>query len=51
LIKNAESPEVKKLAGVIFNAPFFEFHPLAGVCPIKKIVLKLLSGKNFDVSP
>mmetsp|Transcript_16955 Transcript_16955/g.26113 ORF Transcript_16955/g.26113 Transcript_16955/m.26113 type:complete len:212 (-) Transcript_16955:405-1040(-) len=48
LIKNASSPDVKKIAGVIFNAPFFEFTPLAEVNFTKKVMIKLLSGRSFD---
>jgi hypothetical protein len=46
LIKNKNNQEVKNIAGVIFGAPFFEFHEMAGITQFKKIMLNIISKEN-----
>ena len=48
LIKNKNNLEIKKIAGVIFGAPFFEFHPMAGVSLSKKIMLNIISKEEMS---
>jgi hypothetical protein len=48
LIKNKNNQEVKKIAGVIFGAPFFDFHPMAGLTTIKKILLNMISKEDMS---
>jgi len=43
LIKNKNNQEVKKIAGVIFGAPFFDFHAMAGLNIFKRILIYTLS--------
>jgi len=51
LIKNKSNPDLKNLAGVIFNAPYFGYPPMAEVGLVKKVLIKLLGGnKQLDVS-
>ena len=42
LVKNKNSADVKKIAGFIYGAPFFEFHPIAGLSFFKRMLLNLV---------
>ena len=48
LVKNKQNQDLKKIAGIIFGAPFFDFHAIAGVTTSKKMIINLLCKDDIS---
>jgi len=48
LVKNRNNSDLKKIAGIIFGAPFFDFHPMSGTTVGKKIFLNILCRSDLS---